>query len=374
MRFMMRPKDKEEMRTIMRLRELRTTISFLGLDIIITPENKVVYVEINGANSGTKGFKKVYSRHIPKEVLEYLQRTRSLPILQFGASKGDAEIIALEEHSSFGKEDMYMVGPPDFFGFAKKAEPHIGNGQSAIVWNYHASHVFIDEKKYIVINPHAVSRAVHDKAIIHALFKGLEERPQAYTILFRNKEQDHSKDIASSKASHFVIKATDESQGRKIVVCPREELFDPRENPRQSPVAYFRQKEEAFTFWNEPNIIIEELIESKEIPSQTTGRNHYGCIRYIILVESEKGNITIKPFGGYWRLCAGDVHDEDLERRYIANLSNPNMKAIPEPLSEKDDETIKESITTIIPTLYKRFLRMPVNERPDRVEISDYCF
>ena len=94
-------------------------------------------------------------------------------------------------------------------------------------------------------------------------------------------------------------------------------------------------------------------------------------MRYIVIVNSDVRDISIKHFGGYWRLSPKSVSSGDLAGRLIANYSNG---AIPEFVSDEDIELVEGVIDEFLPVLYRRLLRLPLNERPDDLKLTDYTY
>jgi len=357
------------MRELIR-REQRQTISFFGLDLIITPENQVKLVEINGANSGSQGLKELTGKDISREVFQYLDKFYALPIFRFG-SLINAEypwfVVKFDEEEFVG--DFRCVAPPELSNFVLPMHPPSHTPARGIVWNHLGNSYILNENHFLVVNPFAVERATNDKRLLGQLLNGdFDLRPKSCRLLEDYIEHDLTEAIDSSPTEYFVIKPVDEIQGKKILVVSKEDLVA-KLKEGLSPVAVYRINEEES--YEEPSLLLEELIPSKEIYSTETGKEHYGCMRYLVLVESGDGIIEIKHFGGYWRLAPGDVNCPDLNKRLIANYSNG---AIPAEATDTELDLVKATVDDFLSTLYRRLLRLPLNERSDDIPLQDYCF
>ncbi|MFC1723611.1 hypothetical protein ACFL0V_05715, partial [Nanoarchaeota archaeon] len=102
------------------------------------------------------------------------------------------------------------------------------------------------------------------------------------------------------------------------------------------------------------NNIIESFAPSKPIRSSKTGKNHDGCMRYMVLVEEREGLIEVHHFGGYWRLCPKPISDKIDIDAMRANLS---LGAIPEAASDEDLRAVKMAVDQIVPIIYQKMLQ-----------------
>ncbi|MBI4151817.1 hypothetical protein HY496_02500 [Candidatus Woesearchaeota archaeon] len=353
-------------------REHRRTISKFGLDLIITPENSVKVIEINGASSGSAGLTELTGRYVDLEMIEYLSHV-DLPLYHFLNLKTFTfpdNVIELE-YDVLKRRNFFRPRAPRYAErFVLPVSPCSSDHLKGIIWNLGSCSYLFDEQKYLVVNPFAVENTSVDKALSHSLFCGeilAPLRPKTTFVIQDNAQCDISSFRPTSE--YLVFKPTDESLGRNIVVIPTEELYTHDGYIKEHPaVTYWRHQQSGY---HEPNVIMEELMESKKIENSRTGKLHNACMRYLILVESENGEISIRHYGGYWRLTPHPVEDADLTKRFVANYSTG---AIPEAVSPADLEIARKSIDQFIPILYRRMLRLPLNEKPDDLPIEAYCY
>ncbi|MBT3985129.1 hypothetical protein HOD38_00350 [archaeon] len=357
----------QKMQWLLDQREMRSTTSVLGFDIIITPDRRVKIVEINGANSGSSGLKKLSGgeRDIYGEMFEYIG-SFSPKIYTAGKlqnSKLSSFVAELDLNHAFREGVFRQIVPKDRSRFVLPRVPEEQNIE-AVIWNHLGDRAIFDEDRFIVINPYAIERATGSKDVMDVLFNGdFGLRPLTHSILVANEEQLVLEQIAESKSDYFVIKPTDGIQGRKVKIFSKQDVLD------RGAVELYRSIEDGP--YHEPNLILEELIPSQEIYSDKTGNNHFGCMRYLVVVNSDDGDMSIKHFGGYWRLSPKSIASGDLAGRLIANYSNG---AIPEFVSEEDLALVSGVVDEFLPVLYKRLLRLPLNERPDDLKLIDYCY
>lgn len=353
------------------LREQRTTVSKLGLDLIITPEREVKVVEINGANSGSSGLKKLTGRDVDLEIIEYLTHTE-LPLFHHGRMENltfPPYVTELLSHQLLEGKDFRPRAAQGLERFALAAFPGKREDIEGIIWNTTFNRYLFNEQKYLLINPFAVEETTYDKARTHALFQGTlaHLRPQMTFVVRANRECDVSH--FKPTTPYIILKPTDESIGRNVIAIPAEEIFASDSSLKEHPLATYRRQEKKA--YQEPNVIMEELIPSIKITSQQTGEEHNACMRYLVLVESDGGEITVRHYGGYWRLAPNSVQSTDLQKKFVANYSSG---AIPEHVSEEDLSLVRAVVDQFIPVLYRRMLRLPINERPDGLPAAAYCY
>jgi len=357
----------KKMQWLLDQRAMRQTTSVLGFDVIITPSRSGKIVEINGANSGSSGLKKLSGgeRDIYREMFEYFE-SFAIRIYTAGRlqnAKSPPLVAELDLAHALREGICRPIVPKDRSRFVL---PRVSEEQmnEALIWNHLGDRAIFDEDRCIVINPYAIERATGSKDVMDVLFNGdFGLRPLTHQILIANEEQPVLEQIAESESDYFVIKPIDGIQGRKVKIVSKQDVLD------QGAVRLYRSIEEGL--YHEPNLILEELIPSQEIHSDKTGNNHFGCMRYLVVVNSVAGEVSIKHFGGYWRLSPKSVASDDLAGRLIANYSNG---AIPEFVSEEDLDLVRGVVDEFLPVLYKRLLRLPLNERPDDLKLTDYCY
>lgn len=353
-------------------REQRRTISKLGLDLMITPDGNIKVVEINGVNSGSSGVRELTGRDIDLEMITDLAQN-GIPLFHLGKLKDQVFphfVSELSNQQLLARKWMHPRASQRTARFVLPIVPGSSDIFEGIIWNSESDYWVFNERKCLLINPFAVEYAARDKSRVHALFQGdllAPLRPKMAFVVRENKECDVS-DFKPNTA-YLVLKPTDEMIGRNVIVVPTENIFCPDGSLKEHPLAVYRRREEGW--YQEPNVIVEELIYSKKIGSSRTGKEHNGCMRYLILVESDKGEITIKHYGGYWRLAPGSIQDSNPQRQFVANYSNG---AIPENISDDDLAQVRKCVDTFVPVLYRRMLRLPINERPDDLPIEAYCY
>lgn len=359
---------------ILAAREQRTTVSRFGIDIIITPKGELKIVEINGANSGGVGLRNLTGRDVGIEMLQYIAVMHDLPLYRWGRLENSVYpsfVQPADQEKMKLARQVRLVAPPKCTQFVLPAYPPEKDSFKAVIWNHFPECIF-DEQEFLVLNPFAVEDAAHRKDIAHQLLQGLGVRPR---MAYLRKDNEAIPLTEPFSSEYVVIKPVDEYQGRLIKVLPSE-TFDlgtalPGKSYHELLFWAFQQK--GISFSHEPTIIVEELIPSKKIFSQVTEQKHFGCMRYLILVESQRGKIRVNHYGGYWRLAPQPcTNTEVLQTKFVANYCNG---AIPERVSRDDLSFVKKRVDEFFPVFYRRLLRLPINERPDDgMRLEDYCY
>lgn len=412
----------------------RATLCLLGIDLKITSENEVKIIEINGANSGMKGFAYAYSLY-DKECLEkdspnsrradllvpaYLSALSkskiignkpififpwehsdweatlfsALNIMHFGLNSVNdgngskffkpiyySNIIIPNERTTKGTyKDNYIESFLDFydmdFGLEFCDHRPLGKEKNkflmkledtkAIVWNRSMLYRF-DENKHLVMNPYPIELLLNDKLKFAKITSNIEPElfPRSAEIpLFRiESKQSHYlsrvklmlEEIVNWGCSNYVLKPVNSSQGNMVYVFPRDMLvkkgnFHLKLFKNLYDRGLYREYVEDKNCYG---FFIQEFIQSKPIQSCKTGRYHDGCMRFIVLMLSEGGEIRPLPFGGYWRLSPAPLGSNDSQRSRIANLKN---NAIAEPALDSEIDFVWKTIEPKLKKIYKEML------------------
>lgn len=370
-------------------RELRMTISIFGIDVIITPEQDVKFIEFNGSRLGYKGLEELTGRTITKEIIFHLHDNYGLPIYLhtrsfFKKSEAIDNLIEMgsvhffdnifEKNNSSTNKIISYLPRTSLRHFALPAYPHCEENCLGIIWNSNDMWEVIDETQYLVMNPHATLPLTTKNTCYH-LFKGYGQfRPETIVVTENNQDRDVEEFLLESSVDTIVLKPADESCGKDVFILQRKDITDfSGRKLLIHPADWYREvRRNAGMLFDEPTVVMEEFIRSKPLYSTQTGEHHAGCMRYVVLVESENGNIKITHFGGYWRLAPESLQSSHEQRKNIANYCNGAIAVQP---SDEDLELVAKTVNEVVPVLYKRLLRFPMNEKPDRgMTIEDYCY
>gem|GEM_PF-3659851 len=358
--------DEHLLETILR-RERRRSISVLGIDVMITPENAVRFIEINGAKAGSKGLQRITGRKAREEMWEFLTTQvrkdgsdlGGKPLYVFGRGRYDVPGISFADMMLVKSGAARPLAPVEKRRALPIIEPPDVADIEGIVWNQHSNSTIVDETRYLVINPFSVAYAAHRKDITHELFYGMGGMPRSAYAIKGRKIQPLQAFLRRSSSARFVMKPLDGSQGRGVEVIEREDIEEHHAQARYLEMHHAREA------------IIEELVESKPLKHHRDNSLHAGCMRYLVMVQSKEGRISIQHFGGYWRLAPDAIDSSDLQKALVANFSTG---ALPEHVNGNDLELVRAAVNKTIPRLYRRMLRLPLNERPDGIPIKGYCF
>lgn len=384
-------------------RERRTTIAYFGLDLIIDKKGKIHCIEINGKHSGTAG---EFGEKIRKKFVSYLA-SFGVPVeifqndlyyetpghedgwaKEFGVRGTNITSFQLEcskramGNDSMSNEEYFSRKrkmKPEvlerlnsryrkyFFQRTKEvlvAKPEMGiydiREAKGIIWdNNHISRI-IDENNYLSVNPFIIEWLTEDKLaqaqMVHFIptyyNKSLEDIP-------KNKHL-HAY-IKNKKVNKVVLKPVKGKCGTGVIVLEKKDLGNKFSSLLENPEKYLDdERSKVITELKySGEVIVNPLIESKPFYSPLTGKNHRSCIRYLVAVHSENGNIHPYPLGGFSRLSAEPI--SDCLYSYVANMAKGAHSAS---IEKSDEKRIVKWVDSFIKTFYRRALRLDVDAGP----------
>jgi len=336
-----------------------SSFAIMGIDFKITPDGQVKIIEVNGINSGMKGFaeakveydgqhnppieemRNMYPFDLENELLwsfikqEVDKRNPCDDALRSHLSKlGDAPLayVAAKLQSS-DKSSYRMEGASAVFGDKPDDDIYslvkMFNQDKSL---HHVHHGWEMQYGEIADTLIGIEKILEDKRRTDKLFKGQRGiKPESYEYT----EEGYQRMMTEHNPQFVVIKPYDGARGENLEIIdantPQEE------RPQYSSL-----------------LVAEPFIPSKPIKSFQDGQDHDGCMRYVIVAEETKnGDVQIYHFGGYWRLSPNPLSDElDID----AMRANLSQGALAEKVSDEDLALVRETVNREIPKFYKNLV------------------
>lgn len=336
-----------------------SSFAIMGIDFKITPDGQVKIIEVNGINSGMKGFaeakveydgqhnpsidemRSMYPFDLDNELLwsfikeEVDKRNPCDDALRSHLSKlGDAPLayVAARLQSS-DKSSYRMEGADAVFG--DKPDDDIYSLIQMIKGDKSLHHVHHGwERQYgeIADTLIGIEKILEDKRKADKLFEGQRDiKPESYEYT----EEGYQRMMAENDPQFVVIKASDGARGEYL------EIIDANTPQEERP---------QYSSW----LVAEPFVPSKPIRSSQDGQDHDGCMRYVVVAEETKdGDVQIYHFGGYWRLSPNPLSDQlDID----AMRANLSQGALAERVSDEDLALVRETVNRELPTFYKNLV------------------
>ncbi len=369
-----------------RLREFHDSISLFGFDFKITPNTGVRLIEINGINSGMKGFERAYSEDVELQVLKHIKnkadkmKVPTLAIIYPNHKKekikkariipvnySDLKSVAIDPQKtriySFNRSPYlgYKIGPtlevaveePKPFIKLQRAykgrfpvDTAIRNSRFSygnntyekdlvsVIINYDTD-LNVYEGNQLVINSASVEQFVNFK---HLLTK-FQIPFAANSQIFKREQLEFL--LKAKNFQQLLIKPNDGVLGDGI------SIFE-NVNSNSDLIDQLISKTELETF------LVQEFIPSKPIKSKETGELHDGCMRYIAVASHVDNKLEITHFGGYWRLNPNPINAEvNPTEKFVDNLAKG---AIPQPCTKEEQEIALKAVNEILRTNYDTML------------------
>ncbi|MFP4112660.1 MAG: hypothetical protein ACLFPQ_06580 [Candidatus Woesearchaeota archaeon] len=308
------------------------SFAVLGLDIKVTPDNYAKIIEINGINSGTRGFGLTSppSENTPddnycdKALRDYLKGLGNAPLAYVSARLKDA-----------GKPNSRMEGSDIILDkISKDKIPYIqrkfGNNKE----NYSDLHPEWEERfGNIADNLVGLEDVLEDKSCTDEIFSDqryLKAKSYEYT-------ENGIKDLIDEyNPQYIVVKPSKGARGEDVTILDLDNI-----DPEKLDYS--------------PGLIAEPFVPSKPIYSEKDNDFHDGCMRYVVALEETKdGRINIHHFGGYWRLSPKPISETGDIDAMRANLS---QDAIAKEASFGELLSLKGIIDQELPYLYKKLVK-----------------
>ncbi len=245
-----------------------------------------------------------------------------------------------------------------------------------IVWN-NTGHTFnFDPQRFFVINTHAMEWVTEYKRVaaklMHPTMKNTAWCNLSHFLTLPGAfRKQFPRYVQKLPGEYLVLKPDDGACGRGVVILPKKALLNAsgelrRDLPKifENPGQYFKDERLVQAFaeltsfhasFTYPTTIIEPFIESKAYLSPETGKMHRGCIRYMLVAQSNQGKISLQHFGGCVRLAPEPISDSPSLHAQVANISLGGHGA---PLSPTDTQRLERWIDRFFPQFYRRLLRL----------------
>lgn len=273
----------------------------------------------------------------------------------------------------FLKEEPLGKEETEFLMRLKDAEAIIWNKSDPCYWKF-------DEKRHLVINQHTIESAIDDKCVFYKkmipVAKGILPRTIDFSLMkgyifetdltaLKNTNSIFE-DLARWDCNAYILKPANGSCGKDVYFFPKENLvYDYKFHLK--PLKTLQEKGlyrlYSYSDTHKPEklwimgFLLQEFIESKPIYSRKTSAYHDGCMRMIVVMQSEKGKIKSMQLGGYWRLAPSPLNSGNSQTSHIANLSN---HAIPEMASEEEIDFAWKKIKEPMKMMYGEMLKIPI--------------
>jgi hypothetical protein len=336
-----------------------SSFAIMGIDFKITPNGQVKVIEVNGINSGMKGFaeakveydgqhnssidemRSMYPFDLDNELLwsfikeEVDKRNPCDDALRSHLSKlGDAPLayVAAKLQSS-DKSSYRMEGASAVFG--DKPDDDIYSLVKMFNRDKSLHHVHYGwERQYgeIADTLIGIEKILEDKRRADKLFEGQRDvKPESYEYT----EEGYKRMMEEHDTQFVVIKPSDGARGEHL------EIIDANTPAEERPQYSF-------------GLVAEPFIPSKPIRSSQDGQDHDGCMRYVVVAEETKdGDIQIYHFGGYWRLSPNPLSDGlDID----AMRANLSQGALAEKVSDEDLALVRETVNRELPKFYRNLV------------------
>lgn len=321
------------------------TLLMAGIDIKITPAGEVKVIEINGYQSGMKGFEEAgvpFEPYMPHDV------AHPPAIDAGGEDEANPCERAVESYlMGFGSMPLHFIAGLLMNGDAVKPfplidgidwiEPYLRHRLVQPAW------VPADLKEGMAMDPgwydrygrmarfiDGIEHVFEDKYATDALFANCRSFKAQSRVLSQESIEGL---LSSGNVGYAVLKPRRGMQGDGIEIVEARKLRG------------WKRFEEDY--------IIEPFVVSKPISAERDGLSHDGCMRYIICChESKKGKFAIRHVGGYWRLAPRAMADVGSIGAMRANLAKG---AWPQRVSREDLVRAGTAVEEFFPLIYRAF-------------------
>ena len=282
---------------------------------------------------------------------EYFRRSGSL-------SSAESDQLNAIFRSIYNERGGFRTKPEEMKGFYSIDQAE------GIIWANNGDNWVFDEDRFLVVNPNSIEWATENKLASEILMDPFS--PFSCPVF---PEQFESGNVMlemyfnNIKKSKVVLKPVDGLCGDGVVVLNKNKFLTSEGKLRKEISSYLAEPENYFddekiikgmgVLRKSPKILVQPFLESKPFYNPSTGKHHNGAIRYIAMVHSNGGNISVYHIGGYVRLAP--EHISDSMGSCVANLAK-GAHAIP--LSERDQNRLEMWVDVVLPHFYKRALRL----------------
>ena len=306
-----------------------SAVSFLGLDVKITPDQQVILCEVNGSNFGMKGLDDLailYDDSLRNPRIDGKLPARALVSEAFHlhVASLNEKSRALSAGSNLARDflDLYGENLTRLTGLTYDylRLPLRFSSIEAILENKLEADGFFDQARKI--------------------------KPKSYACT----SQGVSSFLHDENPEYFIVKPVRHHQG-SIEIHTMEKLR------RNGPLNLLDPDNCS------PHYLIESFHASKPLRSSKDRQEHDGCMRYVLIAEQNReGVVILYHFGGYWRLCPLPISQYGSARAMVANYCSG---AHPAAASKEDLALVRSALDMHFPEVYKKMV-----QHADAVHIS----
>lgn len=307
---------------------------FFGIDVKISPDNKPYLIEINGEDSGTDGFDRVYEdSRVDRDICDRIKEIVgdglvNVKELTTFSNRFEPLSSYLEEIGLQFKLTRYLT---EFEGVKLKLFIGFGN------YYYGVERINPD----LLMNTRIIQKITWDKSSQYDLLSESGIVDSIPKSAFYNAMPESISELETllnnSSANIFVNKIIDRCGGEDVILLTRDEFEKEVIRIKKDWVKDLDKKiKDKWT----PRLI-QEFIESKPIYNKTTGKYYDGCARIIWL----NGFVD-----AYWRLAKDpiDKRFSSLENKFKVNFGN-SKRAVE--VNDADKIILKEFSEKVIKEL-----------------------
>lgn len=321
---------------VSRLDHLKSVMLY-AVDVIITPENEVKIVELNGYSSGCEGSREL-NLGIDERIADHFESygLSQLAFLARDCSKERRACPLFHALASGRREDVGRHGY--FFPLVQGLEMLLAGDAGLDIdreWGYRYGG--------LVERTNALRGLEEDKGTTNELFE--DERigrfkRRAYDLDDFRYGDLRLDDVIDTE--FFVMKPSFGSKAKGVRVLRTEDFKEG---------TYSKLKALKKDGLVDSDILIEPFVLSRTVQSSKTGQDHLSCERfYMVVEEKENGNLDMFSLGGYSRLARQPFSEfMNTEDARIAKYA----RGFSEELSPQEDALIESALVELFPALYE---------------------
>ena len=312
----------------------KENICAFGIDLKITPDNKVYLIEINGARVGVLPMRLLTKTNVYEKMLDSIRKDFKYPIEIYGTHHGEKITDRIKSKDiKEGLRKKYCVKKGSELIFRHKSE-------RKIIWNLYKDCYRFDEERFIVINPYNIEKLTYNKNLAHKVLKGSPIYPITY-----NNEELSKKDVIAMKHKYLILKVPHIEHGKGIHILKSDKKIDGK---------YLFEKDDIFDYCKKHRIrrfLIQEFIPNKLI-EYSKDRKSEACMRYVVLIKEKDGKVSIETYGGFWRLAKSSWDSKEaIEGRLIANYDKSKIAKM---ISKEEDKIAAKAVKKYFPDIYQK--------------------
>lgn len=305
------------------------SFALLGIDVKITPNNKVNIIEVNGSNCGMRGF--------AQAGVTYASFLRTIGFDGVSADySSSCEIAAAAHIHNLGVPVLAFIAAmaPEDIHFTPERFPHRYDVPTGFFGWLDRHGGWKRKYKGLMKTVYAVERTFQDKLLCDWSFRDCRDL-KVRTHICSHEGWSALKE--EHNPEYVVAKPQNGSMGEGINIWRAEEVSE--------MINYAINWDRRY--------VLEPFIASK--PITFSGDDYDGCMRYVVFVEEKKdGSLNLFAFGGYWRLCPLPMRKYGECNAMCANLS---ANALPAHPSNDELVLVTNELKNAIPVFYRRLMQ-----------------